>query len=111
MGQLGEQVTTLAWIVLLGLAMSGIAMVGSITLILTEEALDRLLIPLVALAAGSLLGGAFFHMLPNAIDELGNTKPSGCGSLLASPGSSCWSRPCIGTTVTGQYRSTARWAT
>jgi len=54
--------------------MSGIAMVGSITLVLSEEALDRLLIPLVALAAGSLLGGAFFHMLPNAIDELGNTQ-------------------------------------
>jgi zinc and cadmium transporter len=28
--------------------------------------------PLVALAAGSLLGGAFFHMLPEAIDETGN---------------------------------------
>ncbi len=65
--------TTLAWIVVLGVAMSGIAMVGSITLVLSEEALDRLLIPLVALAAGSLLGGAFFHMMPNAIDSLGNT--------------------------------------
>lgn len=54
--------------------MSGIAMVGSVTLLLSEEALDRLLVPLVALAAGSLLGGAFFHMLPNAIDELGNTQ-------------------------------------
>ena len=59
---------------MLGVAMSGIAMVGSITLVLSEEALDRLLVPLVALAAGSLLGGAFFHMLPNAIDQLGNTQ-------------------------------------
>lgn len=66
--------TTLAWILVLGIAMSGIAMVGSVTLALSEEALDRLLVPLVALAAGSLLGGAFFHMLPNAIDELGNTQ-------------------------------------
>ncbi len=66
--------STLWWIVVLGVAMSSIAMVGSITLVLSEETLDRLLIPLVALAAGSLLGGAFFHMLPNAIDELGNTQ-------------------------------------
>ena len=49
-------------------------MVGSTMLILSEEALDRLLIPLVALAAGSLLGGAFLHMLPEAIDQLGNTQ-------------------------------------
>ena len=66
--------TTLWWIVVLGVAMSSIAMVGSITLALSEEMLDRLLVPLVALAAGSLLGGAFFHMLPNVIDELGNTQ-------------------------------------
>lgn len=59
---------------MLGVAMSSIAMVGSITLALSEEALDRLLIPMVALAAGSLLGGAFLHMLPNAIDALGNTQ-------------------------------------
>jgi zinc and cadmium transporter len=29
--------------------------------------------PLVSLAAGSLLGGALFHMIPNSIDELGNS--------------------------------------
>jgi zinc and cadmium transporter len=66
--------STLGWIIVLGAAMSGIAMVGSITLVLSEETLDRLLVPLVALAAGSLLGGAFLHMLPEAIEELGNTQ-------------------------------------
>lgn len=44
--------------------MSSIAMVGSATLVLSERALQRILLPLVAFAAGSLLGGAFFHMLP-----------------------------------------------
>ncbi len=53
--------------------MSAIAMVGSITLVLSQDTLERLLKPLVALAAGSLLGGAFLHMMPEAIDELGNT--------------------------------------
>jgi zinc and cadmium transporter len=44
--------------------MSAIALVGSVTLILSQRTLQRILLPLVAFAAGSLLGGAFFHMLP-----------------------------------------------
>jgi zinc and cadmium transporter len=67
-------VTTLGWIVVLGLAMSAIAMVGSVTLVLPEDALDRVVAPLVALAAGSLLGGAFLHLMPEAIDTLGNGR-------------------------------------
>jgi zinc and cadmium transporter len=54
----------LAWIVGGGVLMSAIAMVGSVTLVLPERTLQRVLLPLVAFAAGSLLGGAFFHMLP-----------------------------------------------
>ena len=64
--------STLAWIVTAGLAMSALALVGGVTLVLPERTLDRTLLPLVGLAAGSLLGGAFFHMLPGAIDALGN---------------------------------------
>ncbi|MFW7414165.1 ZIP family metal transporter [Demequina sp. SO4-18] len=62
----------LSWIVLAGLAMSALALVGSVTLLLPERALKRAVLPLVALAAGSLLGGALFHMLPEAVDTLGN---------------------------------------
>jgi zinc and cadmium transporter len=54
----------LLWIVGSGLLMSAIALVGSVTLVLSERTLQRILLPLVAFAAGSLLGGAFFHMLP-----------------------------------------------
>jgi zinc and cadmium transporter len=54
----------LLWIVGSGLLMSAIALVGSVTLLLDERTLQRLLSPLVAFAAGSLLGGAFFHMIP-----------------------------------------------
>jgi zinc and cadmium transporter len=52
--------------------MSAISLVGSVTLVLSEAALKRLLLPLVALAAGSLLGGALFHLLPEAVGEVGN---------------------------------------
>jgi zinc and cadmium transporter len=59
--------TSLLWIVGSGLLMSAIALVGSVTLLVGPAALERLLLPLVALAAGSLIGGALFHMIPAAL--------------------------------------------
>jgi len=53
--------------------MSAIALVGSVTLVLREETLRRILLPLVAFAAGSLIGGAFLHMIPAGIELYGNT--------------------------------------
>jgi zinc and cadmium transporter len=63
---------TVGWILLFGVAMSAIALVGSITLVLPEPRFKRIVLPLVALAAGSLLGGTFFHLLPEAVSQLGN---------------------------------------
>jgi zinc and cadmium transporter len=63
----------LALILIGGFAMSAIAMVGSVTTLLPPATIERLLLPLVALAAGTLLGGAFFHMIPEgsaALDPL-----------------------------------------
>jgi zinc and cadmium transporter len=62
---------TLTWIVLSGLAMSALALIGVVTLMLRPERLQRLLLPLVAFAAGTLLGGALLHMLPGAIELVG----------------------------------------
>jgi zinc and cadmium transporter len=59
---------TFGWIFLEGVLMSAIALVGSVTLLLEEDTLDRIVMPLVAFAAGSLLGGAFLHMLPAALE-------------------------------------------
>jgi len=64
--------STFAWIVASGLAMSAIALVGSVTLVLSESTLQRIILPLVAFAAGSLIGGAFFHMIPAGLAEYGN---------------------------------------
>ncbi len=58
---------TFWWILFGGALMSAIALVGSLTLLLSEALLGRIIKPLVAFAAGSLLGGAFLHMLPAAI--------------------------------------------
>lgn len=49
--------------------MSAIAMVGSVTLVMKPATLDRIILPLVAFAAGSLIGGAFFHMIPAAVTD------------------------------------------
>lgn len=67
--------TPLAWIVLSGIAMSAIALVGSVGLLLHPGQLRRLLLPLVAFAAGTLLAGAMLHMMPGAIERLG-PRPS-----------------------------------
>lgn len=62
---------TLAWIVASGLAMSAIALVGGLTLVLPERVREVLMVPLVALAAGSLVGGALLHMMPEAVARHG----------------------------------------
>jgi zinc and cadmium transporter len=49
--------------------MSALALVGSVTLLLSERALARIVLPLVAFAAGTLIGGAFFHMIPTAMRQ------------------------------------------
>lgn len=62
--------SALGWITGTGLLMSLIALVGSATLLLSARTLERLLLPLVAFAAGSLIGGAFFHMIPTSLDVI-----------------------------------------
>jgi len=65
--------SALAWIISSSLAMSCIALVGAITLVLKQQTLDKIILPLVAFAAGSLIGGAFLHMIPAGISSYGNT--------------------------------------
>jgi zinc and cadmium transporter len=50
--------------------MSAIALVGGVTTLLRPATLEGLLLPLVALAAGTLFGGAFFHMIPEGTAAL-----------------------------------------
>jgi zinc and cadmium transporter len=61
------ELSSLVWILVGGMLMAMVAMVGAITLLLPPRRLEQLLMPLVSLAAGSLLGGALFHMLPEGM--------------------------------------------
>ncbi len=54
--------------------MCAIALTGSVILLLKPATLEKIKIPLVALAAGSLVGGAMFHMLPAGVDAMGNRR-------------------------------------
>jgi zinc and cadmium transporter len=54
--------------------MSLIALVGSVTLLLSAQTLDMLLLPLVAMAAGSLIGGALFHMIPASLAVIADDR-------------------------------------
>ena len=73
--------TVLLWIVASSLAMSAIARIGLLTVVLNEEQLRKLLLPLVAFAAGSLLAGALLHLLPEAIASGG----AGVRTMLPVP--------------------------
>ncbi len=64
----------LLWIVFCTFIISLIAWVGSLALFISEAVMDKILMVLVALSAGGLMGGAFLHLLPEAISEVGSTS-------------------------------------
>ncbi len=66
--------TTLFWIIGSSVLMGVISLIGGLTFFVGETIFKKLLLPLVALSAGSLIGGALFHMLPEAIEHIGNEK-------------------------------------
>lgn len=57
----------LFWILLTTFLISLLAFVGALILFLKEKLLNKILLILVAFSAGALLGGAFLHLVPEAI--------------------------------------------
>ena len=62
------------WIIISTFIMSLIAWIGLVTLFLKEELLKKIILPLVAFSAGALLGGAFLHMIPEALDKISSDQ-------------------------------------
>lgn len=50
-----------------------VSFVGALSLLLRENFLNKIIIYLVAFSAGALMGGAFFHLLPEALDQGGGS--------------------------------------
>ena len=53
-------------------AISGMSLVGLVTLSMAGSNLQRFTTPMVSVAVGVMLGNAFLHMIPEAFEELGN---------------------------------------
>ena len=59
----------LGWIITSGLLMCGIALVGSVVFFMTDATFQKLLLPLVAMSAGTLIGSAFLHLIPEGLES------------------------------------------
>jgi len=60
----------LLWILIATLVNSLLGLIGVLTFWIKEKILNRILICFVAFSAGTLIGGAFFHLLPESLENL-----------------------------------------
>jgi len=58
----------LSWILVATFMVSSISFIGASTLAMSEKFLKKILMVLVGFSAGALMGGAFLHLLPEAIE-------------------------------------------
>ncbi|UCF13585.1 MAG: ZIP family metal transporter [Thermoplasmatales archaeon] len=62
-------IINLAYVILTTFVIALIAFVGVFTLAMKEHLLNKILLVLVSLSAGALMGGAFLHLLPEAVES------------------------------------------
>lgn len=60
----------LLWALGATLLVSAISLIGVVTLSVKDKLLNKILLILVGLAAGGLMGGAFLHLLPEALEKV-----------------------------------------
>ena len=60
----------LLWIIIANFINSLLGLIGIFSLWIQEKLLNKLLTGLIAFSAGALLGGAFFHLLPESFEHL-----------------------------------------
>jgi len=63
----------LVWILASTILVSLISLIGIFTLLIKPRLLSRLLFYLIGFSAGALIGGAFLHILPEALESSGST--------------------------------------
>lgn len=66
--------TNFFWAIVASIAVSLISLVGIFALLFNEKFLDRILFLLVGFSAGGLIGGAFLHILPEALEQYHNNN-------------------------------------
>lgn len=60
----------LYWIILMTMINGFLALAGVFSFFISKRSLNKILLFLVSFATGTLLGGAFFHLIPEAFEEL-----------------------------------------
>jgi len=63
---------SLLFALIASVVVSMISLVGVITLYLNDKVLKKILLMLVGFGAGGLIGGAFFHIIPESLEKQGN---------------------------------------
>lgn len=86
--------STFVWILAATLLVSLVSLSGALFLTVREDSLKRLSALLVAFASGSLMGGAFFHLIPEAVKHQGEGAyalvVTGILSFFALEKTLCW---------------------
>ncbi|MBI4706609.1 MAG: ZIP family metal transporter [Candidatus Omnitrophica bacterium] len=63
----------LAWILASTFVVSLISLIGIVTLAIRSDYLQKILFLLIGFSAGALIGGAFLHLLPEALEKTSST--------------------------------------
>ncbi|MDD5501879.1 MAG: ZIP family metal transporter [Candidatus Thermoplasmatota archaeon] len=74
------QISTLLWILGATILDGLMAFAGAVTLKMSEKTLNKIVMILVAFAAGSMLAGALFHLIPEAMEKI--DKPLTISALI-----------------------------
>jgi zinc and cadmium transporter len=59
------------WAIAASVFISCISLIGIFSILLKDKLLEKLLISLIGFSAGGLMGGAFLHIMPEAVEEYG----------------------------------------
>ncbi|MDD2703212.1 MAG: ZIP family metal transporter [Candidatus Omnitrophica bacterium] len=59
------------WALSASIVVSLISFIGIVSLLLKDNLLERLLFILISFSAGALIGGAFLHLIPEAVEKSG----------------------------------------
>lgn len=59
----------LAWVLISTFIVCLISLIGVFTLSVRDKLLQKILFPLIGFSAGALIGGAFLHLLPEAVQK------------------------------------------
>jgi len=65
---------SLLWALGASIVVSLISFVGVISLLLKEDLLNKILLLLISFSAGALIGGAFLHLIPEAVEKTGHSS-------------------------------------